>query len=158
MDSENLRHLALLLRTERVASLGTLRDGAPSVAMVLYAAAPDLSSFYLHLSRLAHHTQNLKHDHRVALMIAEADRGAVDPQSLRRVSIQSVAAMLDRESSAHDEAMKLYLARFPEAEMSFSLGDFNLYRLEPLTARFIAGFGQIFNLTPADFRSAGETA
>jgi putative heme iron utilization protein len=157
MDNESLNHLAHLVRSQRVASLGTLRDGAPGVAMVLYAVTPDLSVFYLHLSRLAHHTQNIKHDHRVALMIAEQDRGAIDPQSLRRVTIQSTAMMLDHESSAHEDAAKLYLSRFPEAQMSFSLGDFNLYRIEPVTARFIAGFGQIFNLTAADFRAAGES-
>jgi len=158
MEPEALTHLARLIRTHRVAALGTLRGGAPSLAMVLYAVTPDLSAFYLHLSRLAHHTQNLKHDHRVALMIAEPDCGTVDPQNLRRVTIQSTAFMLEHESSGYEDAEQLYRTRFPESVMSFSLGDFNLYRIEPVSARYIGGFGQIFNLTAADFHAAGQAS
>ena len=40
MDDASLQLLAQLIRTQRVASLGTLRDGSPFVSMVLYAPRP----------------------------------------------------------------------------------------------------------------------
>jgi len=34
------------------------------------------------------------------------------------------------------------------AEQLFSLGNFNLWKITPKAGRFIAGFGQAFNLVP----------
>jgi hypothetical protein len=54
--------------------------------------------------------------------------------------------------SDYAEARSLYLTKFPQAALNFDLGDFALYRIQPRWARFVAGFGQIFNLTLADFK------
>jgi hypothetical protein len=34
------------------------------------------------------------------------------------------------------------------------LGDFAIYKIVPRTARYVAGFGKIFNLTVEDFKQA----
>jgi hypothetical protein len=47
MDAQARQSLARLIRTQRIAALGTIRDTAPLVSMVLYVAAADLSSFYI---------------------------------------------------------------------------------------------------------------
>ncbi len=154
MDTDTLRPLATLIRSQRIASLGTLRDGVPLVTMVLYAMEPDFSGFYLHLSRLAHHTQALLADPHISLMIAEPDDGSQDPQLLKRVSIQGEAKLRPKGTADWEEARSLYLARFPAAVTMFSLGDFDLYRVEPQAARFVAGFGQAYNLTAGHFREA----
>ena len=156
MDADALITLAHLIRTERVAALGTLRSGAPLVSMVPYAAADDCTAFWLHLSRLAFHTQDIVKDPRVSLMIAETDTGATNPQMLARVSIQSEAIALPKSSADYESAKTLYLAKLPEAELSFGLGDFDLYRIEPRTARYVAGFGRTFNLTVKDFQEASK--
>jgi hypothetical protein len=156
MDPDQRVALAALLRSQRTAALGTLRDGAPFVSLVAYAPAPDLSLFWLHLSGLAVHTRALLADPRAGLLIAEADQGG-DPQQLARVSIQAEAAALPKDSPDYPAAKALYLAAFPEAAQNFALGDFDLYRLRPILARYVAGFGQIFNLSAADFRAAGQS-
>jgi putative heme iron utilization protein len=156
MDTQAQHILLNLIRNRRLAALGTLRNGAPEVSMVLFAASP--TSFYLHISRLAHHTQNILHDSRVSLMLAEPDDGERNPQTLARVSIQGDAVLIDDASAEHDEARSVYLEKFPSAAMNFGLGDFGLYKIEPRTARFVAGFGQIFNLTAKDFKEAGKAA
>jgi putative heme iron utilization protein len=154
MDAESLEILSRLIRSQRVGALGTLRNGAPHVSMVVCAVAADFSAFWVHLSRLAFHTQNILQDTRVGLMIAEPDDGSRDPQTLARISIQCEARPLAKESQEFGEARSLYLARFPEAIGNFELGDFDLFRIEPQSARFVAGFGRIFNLGPANFRAA----
>ena len=152
MDSEIRRLLKQLISDQHVAALGSLRSGAPEVSMVVFAVANDYSSFYLHLSKLAHHTQNLKHDPRVSLMIAETVDGSRNPQSLARVSIQGEARFIERGSPGYDRIRTAYLAKFPQSEMMFGLGDFGLYAIEPTSARFVAGFAQTYNLTLNDFR------
>ncbi|MBX2991814.1 MAG: pyridoxamine 5'-phosphate oxidase family protein [Bacteroidetes bacterium] len=152
MSPQSQRTLLNLIRATRTAALGTLRSGAPEVSMVLFAASAECTDFYLHISRLAHHTQNILYDARVSLMLAEADDGSRNPLTLARVSIQGEALRLEEGSPEYEAGRSAYLDKFPDASMNFSLGDFGLYFIEPFTARFVAGFGKIFNLTLQDFR------
>lgn len=155
MDSQALHILAKLIRTPRIAALGTLRNGAPEVSMTQFAASAECTAFYIHISRLAHHTQNIMRDSRVSLMLAETDDGARNPQTLARVSIQGDAVRLDESSDEYEEARTSYLTKFPSTAMNFGLGDFGLYTIEPRAARFVAGFGKIYNLLLDDFKQAG---
>ena len=105
MDLESQISLARLIRGQRIASLGTLRQGAPFVSMVLYAVSPDFSEFYIHVSRLAHHTQDLLQDARVSLMITETDREDVDPQVLARVSLLGTVELIPAEVHEYQASM-----------------------------------------------------
>jgi len=152
MDAESEKILARLLKTTRVAALGTLHDGAPFVSMTSLARADDGSAFYVHVSRLAQHTRDMDADPRVSLMFAEADDGRVDPQTLARLSIQCRAEKIERADESYAAIQKLYLSQFPASEQLFSFGDFNLWKLIPEKARFVAGFARAFNITPAELR------
>ncbi len=145
---------ARLIKSQRVGFLGTLRDGSPTVSMVPYAETHDLSSFLIHISGLAQHTQDITHSSRVGLMIAEPDDGSRNPQTLARASIKGNAVIVPRNSSNYAELADLYIKNFPDSAMTFSLGDFELYRIEAKSARFVAGFGKIFNFGPVDFLEA----
>ena len=157
MDSQTQQLLLKLIRGQRVAALGTLRNGAPEVTLVPFAVASDCTAFYIHISRLAHHTQNIQHDARVSVMVSETDDGLRNPSSLARVSIQGEAVLVEIDSPDYDSARSTYLTKFPQAEMMFGLGDFGLYTIVPQTARFVAGFAQTFNLTLTNFREAGQS-
>src|SRR5882672_773929 len=148
MDDETSRVLASVIRGERIAHLATLRGGAPMVSMTLYLPEPDFSALYVHVSRLAWHTQDMQHDARVALSIAETDDRRPDPFTLMRVSIRGAAAQI---SGGPKDA---WLARFPEQAINFELADFSFWRITPRDARFIAGFGRIHNLAAGDLIKA----
>ncbi len=154
MDADTGRSLAELIRKERIAHLGTLRGGAPLVSMTLFMAEQDLSAFYVHVSRLAWHTQDMLQDPRVALSIAETDDGRPDPFTLMRVSIRGEASQLPADQQ---ELKRLWLARFPEQAVNFELADFSFWKIAPRDARFVAGFGRIHNLSAADLRAAEVT-
>jgi hypothetical protein len=154
IDSDSLHTLARLIRTQRIAAFGTLRDGAPLVSMILYAVSSNFAQFYVHASRLALHTQDILKDPRVSLMIAETDTGEKDPQTLARVSIRGEAVAVPSTDLEYEEAKAVYLEKFPEAAFNFTLGDFAIYKIVPRTARYVAGFGKIFNLTAEDFKQA----
>lgn len=141
MNLRSQQSLTYLIRTQRTAALGTLHDGAPLVSMVLYAPTADFSAFYLHISRLAQHTQAILRDPQVGLLIAEPDTGAQDPQTLARVSLQGPASEVLRTDADYEAIRALYLQRFPTAAMTLSLGDFAFFRVIPSRGRFVAGFG-----------------
>lgn len=154
MDADSKAKLIDLLRRARLGALGTLRsDGGPLVSQVLFAAAPDFSGCYLFISSLAQHTQDILNDPRVSLMIAQADDGLVDPQTLARVSLRGEARVVPHDQPEYVPARTAYLEKFPQAAMIFQLGDFALYRIEIKSARYVAGFGKTFNLLAADLRA-----
>src|SRR5438876_4240635 len=144
MDADSRRLLANLIRGERIAHLATLRDGAPMASMTLYMAEADFSAFYVHVSRLAWHTQDMQHDALVALSIAQTVDGRADPFTLMRVSIRGAAAQMAGGPKA------AWLARFPQQAINFELADFSFWKITPRDARFVAGFGRIHNLSAAE--------
>ena len=156
MDSESGRTLATLLRTQRIAALGTLRQGAPLVSMVLYLPAADFSAFHLHVSRLAWHTQDMLADPRVSLSIAATDDGTRNPQVLERVSLRGEATALPNDAPEHEALKAAWLTRFPDSAIQFELADFSFFRIEPRDARFVAGFGRIHNLSAAALSAAAD--
>ena len=154
MDGKSKATLTALVREQRVASLGTLRDGAPQVTLVSIAEAFDFSAFYLHLSRLAFHTQNLLRNPRASLLIVEPDLAKADPQTLARISILGNTEQVDQGDADYDSAKTTYLKKHPRSALQFQLGDFRLYRIVPVRMRYVAGFGRIYDLSPEDLRAA----
>lgn len=151
IDTDTRLQLASLIRSQRVAALGTLLHGTPLVSLVIYAAASDFGAFYIHISRLAQHTQAILADPRVGLMITEQDEDG-DPQTLARLSLRGKAAEIVPASKDYEPAMAAYLAKHPGAAFNLTLRDFSLYRIVPDAARYVGGFGKIFDLAPEDFR------
>jgi heme iron utilization protein len=145
MDDSDRRTLISLVRERSLAVLGTIFEGGPLVSMVLYASEPDLACLYLHVSRIAQHTRGLLSHPRVGLLISEPDRPSRNPLTLARVSIQGLAWALEEGSPAFDHARSLYLTAHPTAAINFDLPDFLLLGVHPHSARFIAGFGKIFD-------------
>ena len=146
--------LATLIRGQRIAHLATLRQSAPMASMTLYLPGADFAAFYVHVSRLAWHTQDMAQDGRVALSIAEADDGRADPFTLQRVSIRGSAEILAGEQA---ELQKQWLTCFPEQAINFELADFSFWRIAPRDARFVAGFGRIHNLSAAELAACSSS-
>jgi len=147
MDAESQASLARLLTSQRIAHLATLRGGAPMASMTLFLPEADFAAFYVHVSRLAWHTQDMLQDPRVALSIAETDDGRADPFTFMRVSIRGDASQLARDNPA---LKARWLERFPEQAINFELADFSFWQITPRDARFVAGFGRIHNLSASD--------
>jgi putative heme iron utilization protein len=144
MDAATAPLLKGLLLKERIAHLATLRNGAPMASMTLYMASADFSAYFVHVSRLAWHTQDMLQDARVALSIAESDDRRADPFTLMRVTIRGEASQVSE--GPKDE----WLERFPEQAINFQLADFSFWKIVPRDARFVAGFGRIHNLSATD--------
>ena len=152
MDGETSALLNSLVKKERIAHLATLRGGAPMASMTLYLPSEDFSAFYVHVSRLAWHTQDMQHDPRVALSISETDDRRPDPFTLMRVTIRGEALNLKEDLSMKER----WLARFPEQAINFQLADFSFWKIAPRDARFVAGFGRIHNLSAAELTRSAQ--
>jgi putative heme iron utilization protein len=154
MESDAAAQLARLIRHQRVAALGTLRQGAPLVSMVSYLTEDDFSAFVLRVSRLAWHTQDMLLDARVSLIIAENDDGRPDPQTLARITLRGEAVQRPSEGDEFQRLKRGWLERFPESAVTFELADFSFWRIAPRDARYVAGLGRTYNLSAAALRAA----
>lgn len=153
MDPLSKNLLFSLVSQSRVAALGTLHDGAPFVSMVLAAPDPSRSVWFIHVSRLSGHTQDLLKDRRASLMLAMPDTGGKDPQQLARLTLTGEAAELPSDSAEEASAKEIYLERFPHmTEIVGQLGDFSFWAIRPKSARFVGGFARAFTLTPEGLR------
>lgn len=132
-----------LLRTARMATLGTQTGGQPFTALVTPATAPDLSVLLL-LSSLSEHTRHLAAEPRCALMAVGATEG-VNPQTAPRLTVTGLAERID------DAALKArWLAVHPYATLYAGFGDFALWRLRPMGGLFVGGFARATRLRQAD--------
>lgn len=122
----------------------TMRNGRPFGSHVPYVVGPDWTRAYLHLSRLALHTQHLMADSHVSLFIAEMDGPGKNPLELRRLNLQGEAVRLPPDAPSYRDIKERYLLRFPQAEMMFGFGDFAVWELRLEDAHFVLGFGQAF--------------
>lgn len=86
------------------------------------------------ISRLSEHTQNLEADPRASLLVHRR----TDSGELARATVIGPVAPID----ADPLLVARYLRYQPEAELFLRLGDFRFFRLEPVQARIIGGFGQ----------------
>lgn len=154
MDAQSEKVLAQIIRSTRIASLGTMHDESPQVSMVAYIHAEDFSAFYIFVSRLAQHTVDMQKNNRVSLMICETDDARSDPQTLVRVSIRGKAEIIQTGEPGFTPLKEQYIARFSESEKLFNLSDFSFWRITPRGGRYVAGFAKAFNITADTLQKA----
>jgi putative heme iron utilization protein len=147
IDDANLVHDLLIGR--RVLSLAVVDASRhPVIGMVPFVAEIDLRSALVHVSRLAPHGKVMTNGTPYAALIQGSDDITLQPGQIPRVRFNGRADLLERGTAAHTAGRESYLGRFPDSEVTFGLGDFDLYRLRFETGRLVAGFARTVNLKP----------
>jgi putative heme iron utilization protein len=154
MKERAAERAADLLRRHRIAALGTLRDGAPSVTMTPFALIADPLQLVVLVSGLASHTKDMRDDGRVGVLVTEPESDALSVHTLARVSMQCDARALLPADPNYDAARQAYANRFPDMTGLFSLADFALFAIEPASVRVVSGFAQAASITPASLAAA----
>jgi heme iron utilization protein len=145
MSSEEVQAAWAKLTEEiRTGVLLTLRNGRPFGSHVPYVFGEHWLRAYIHVSRLALHTEHLLRDSRVGLFVSEPDRPGKNPLALRRMNLQGEASLLDVGAPGHLAVKERYLARFPQSAMMFGFADFALWELRLQDAHLVLGFGQAY--------------
>ena len=152
MTPENLSLLKRLLEDQRVLALSILVEGEPHASLLPYALTPDFETLLVHASGLARHTRGLTEAAPFAVVIHEPDRPDVDPLQLPRVTLQGNVQPVARGTNEYDAARSVYLAKFPQSEVTFSLGDFNVYGLRIVEGRLVGGFARASSFSAATLR------
>jgi putative heme iron utilization protein len=140
-----------ILREALFGSLATEGEGGyPYVSLVSVAALPDGAPVML-LSNLARHTQNIRKDPKVSLLLQEKPQ-AEDPMISARLTVTGKAAELEKAT-----VRARFLMRHPEAARYADFADFGFWRLEIEHGHLVATFGKISDLAASELLGSGTT-
>ena len=152
-DAEAVRLASTLVRTARYAALAVLdpATGAPMASRAGMATDQDGAPLLL-VSQLSAHTGALLADPRASLLVGDPGKG--DPLAHPRLSLACRAVELPAGSDERARAARRYLNRNPKARLYADLPDFRYFRLEPLEASLVGGFGKAYRLGAAELLAA----
>ena len=156
MKKDLVTEIRGLLTSERVLSLGVLRDGNPYVGLLPYALLPDYSAAIVHASRLALHSAGLDDGAPFSALVHSPDEAGGDPLQIRRVTLEGTVSRIRRDTRDYSVLRDLYVHRFPGSVRTFELADFELYRLTFAGGRYVGGFARARTLGPKDIRELGD--
>lgn len=147
MKIEAINQARNLLHAGHFGILGTISvklDGFPFGSVVPYCLDGKGRPVVL-ISTIAQHTKNIAQDNRCSLTINISDD---DVQAKGRLCIIGRMEKLPSDS----EAVKAsYFRYFPQAEKYGQAHDFSFYYLDPISVRYIGGFGAIYWVEPDQF-------
>jgi heme iron utilization protein len=122
-------------------------NGFPYSSLVDIAALENGNILML-LSDLAEHTQNVKRDSKVSLLIAE---DWTSEQKLSKARVNFFGTLSHVDKATHQQS---YVNAQPKAEMYFSFADFHMFELWVERIYVIAGFGRMGWVTRESYMSS----
>lgn len=125
--------------------LATLDGQLPCASYAPFAHTE--AGYFILISDIAQHGQNLKTATAVSAMLIQDEASAKSLFARKRLSFNSNAQCIDKNSELGQQGIEALRERFGDMITQLSqLNDFNLYQLQPLQGRYVKGFGQAFDL------------
>ena len=126
-------------------------DGEPE-ASVAGAVLGDGGTLVVYVSGLAAHTRNLRANGGASVLLVEDESAAAQPLARRRLTLTCTASPVARDGPEFAALVAAFRARFGATiDLLATMPDFHLFRLAPHRGRLVVGFGQAFELEPADW-------
>ena len=146
-DIDSARQDFLALRDQvNSAQLATLGCDATPEASYAPCVWRDGHCFVF-LSELASHTQNIKLNPSISLMLIEAETAAGNAFARKRISLFGSAGIVARSDDIYKTVINDFYRRFGDVmKLIEPLADFHLFRIIVQRGRFIRGFGQAYEL------------
>ena len=141
--------VALLTRVRSVSLASVHADGMPLASYAPFAVMEVDAGFWVLLSELAAHARNLREhpDCSVLALADEADSAQIYVRE--RCQYEMQAARVDRGTSDWRLGCDRLRARHGSlVDTLEQLADFQLFRLRPVSGRYVVGFGRAYALEP----------
>lgn len=120
-------------------------DGIPNASYAAYVHQDNF--YYVYVSELARHTENLRATGKVSLLFIENEDSASHLFARRRVTYDCEAVEVPRGESEFERILGHFEAQFGKLmEVLKSLRDFHLFRIRPLKGTYVKGFAKAFEI------------
>lgn len=127
--------------------MATLDQGAnPNVSYAPFALLED--GYYVLVSEIARHGQNLQQCKRVSIMLIDDESETRQIYARKRLTFDAMATEVPRDSQGWQQGITALRARQGDILDNLSqLADFHLFRLVPEKGLYVKGFGQAFTVS-----------
>lgn len=124
-----------------IASLSASGTADISYAPYLY----DSGGFYILVSELAAHTQNLLARPQASILLIEPEASATNPFARKRLRLDCTVREILKNAADYQNALQGMADKFGDIIGVLSaLTDFHMLCLQPVRGQFVAGFGKAF--------------
>lgn len=131
----------------------TSKEGTPD-ASVAPAVLGDDGAFHVYVSTLSAHTNNLLNTGRASLLLIEDEAASSQLLARRRLTFPCESRLVLRDDAGFPPVMAKLKEKFGKVmEHLETMTDFQLVRLQPSKGRLVIGFGQAFDVDPADWEN-----
>lgn len=134
-------------KTLQLATIGT--NGRPNVSYAPFVHNVD--GYYVLISDIARHTQNILANPAVSFMMIEDESEAKSLYARTRLTFDANAVVVSRETEKWSEVIHFMIERLGEtAQVLSQLGDFHLIHLRPEQGLYVKGFGKAYQVSSDD--------
>ena len=104
--------------------------------------------YYIFISDIAVHSQNLRREERASLLFIEDEAAAANIFARKRITLQCSSAVVPRDDLTFTTVMTHFSQKFGEEmiAMLMKMQDFNLYALTALKGEATFGFGEAYRV------------
>ncbi|MFA5985137.1 MAG: pyridoxamine 5'-phosphate oxidase family protein [Methylococcaceae bacterium] len=153
IDKINEKSAALLALTanQQTLLLSTASlSGEPDLSYAPFVRDPS-GNFYIFISELALHTRNLQANPKASVMFISPESKSPNLFARERVIYTCSAQQIARNEPRYNTQLLALQEHFGSIiTMLSSLSDFHLFTLCPANGRYIAGFGQAYDINSVD--------
>ncbi len=124
---------------------------ADSVGLPNASYAPfvmdEAKNFYIYVSGLSTHTQNLQANPQASILFLEDEAQSQQIFARRRLTFNCTARLIERDSEHWLNQIEQFSDKFGGIIQVFrDLPDFRIYQLTPTDGRFVIGFGSAYQV------------
>ena len=125
-------------------------EGQPQASYTPFVSGSD-RTFYLFVSGLSSHTQNLQTTGKAGILLIEDEADAAQIFARRRLMYDCTATLIERHEPQWGSLADQFKQRFGNLiDMLRQLPDFRIFQLMPQSGRFVVGFGAAYEVDPTN--------
>lgn len=109
--------------------------------------------YYVYISDMAKHTQNLKSNIKCSLFFVEDENSCKNIFARKRVMIQCESTIIKKDTDNEENILEVFENKFDKkmVDMLRKMGDFNVFEFKPFYGEATFGFGKAYNLGGKNF-------
>ena len=105
----------------------------------------DGNDYYVLISDLAPHSQNMKTNPDISFIIIDDESKTKNIYARRRLTSQALAEIVDKKSPLFEDIIDQLAKRVSKmVYMLCEMNDFNLFKITPTSGRIVIGFGKTY--------------
>ncbi|TEW52183.1 pyridoxamine 5'-phosphate oxidase family protein [Psychromonas algicola] len=131
-----------LVESKNTLQLATVdENGKPNASYAPFVSCDD--GYYILISEMARHAQNILINPTVSLMVIEDESQADCLHSRKRLTLDATAILISTETERWSEVTKVMIEKLGETVKTLvQLSDFHLIHLQPEQGLYVKGFGK----------------